>query len=76
MVDGFTIKVNNPSSLDYDTTTMYVLTVRTTDSGGLIDDAILIINILPNNDHTPVFTTADATETIAEDTAVGTTIFT
>ena len=76
VVDGFDIKVNTPSSLDFETTPTYLLTVRTTDSGGLYDDALLVVNIISANEATPIFSTADDSIEIAEDTAVGASLFT
>ena len=75
-VDGMSIRVSNPNTIDYEVKATYYLTVRTTDSGGFLDDALLVINIVSVNDFNPVFTTVDDSITLAEDLTIGSLIFT
>ncbi|PAA63339.1 hypothetical protein BOX15_Mlig002557g1 [Macrostomum lignano] len=59
-------------SLDYETTTQYVLTVRSTDGGGSVGTGLLTIQVTDVNDNSPVCTNAQVTLSMAEN-AVSTT---
>lgn len=65
------------AALDAETTPLYQITARAKDGGtpSLSTTAMIQITVLPNNDHTPVFSEASSTQTIPENTPIGTTLY-
>jgi len=71
----FTINGNallTVSVFDYETKSMYLIRVRTTDAGGLFFEKQLAVNILNVNDNAPVV--SDQVLTISEDVSVRTSL--
>ncbi|XP_052781279.1 protocadherin Fat 4-like isoform X2 [Mya arenaria] len=64
------------SALDFESTVVYPLTVRATDSGGLFQDAGVTITVTDANDVKPVFNPAVYVAEISENDIVGTSVTT
>ena len=66
------------SKLEAKTTAVYNLVIKSNDNGSppLSDDLNLQINIKETNDYSPKFTVSGKTVTVAEDAAVGYTLYT
>ncbi|EDO35413.1 predicted protein, partial [Nematostella vectensis] len=64
------------AKLDRETKSKYTLRVQATDGGSpaLSSEADVIVNVLDQNDHAPVFTPATLTVKVQEDTGSGTTV--
>ncbi len=61
------ITTTTPTTLDYEITTQYVLTVQADDGNGLQDTAQITIDVTAVNDNTPVITSLN-TASVAENT--------
>ena len=62
--------------LDYETTPGYVLSIKATDTGDPPNTAVasVIVNVLNENEHAPMFTLTSYTFTLAEESPVGTVV--
>jgi hypothetical protein len=70
------ITVVDRTNLDYESThKFYSLIIRATDSGGLFGTATVDIAVLPYNEYTPTFVPSSSTQSVAENAALGTTVY-
>lgn len=70
------ITVLNPTTLDYETTPTFVLTVRVTDGGGLFHEAAVTINLTNVNEDTvtPISDLDGTFDSVAENSTNGTVV--
>ncbi|XP_069100904.1 protocadherin Fat 4-like isoform X2 [Argopecten irradians] len=61
-------------SLDYESTTDYVLTVVATDGGGLTGTGTVTVSVVDVNDNTPICSPTSHVETVLESAAVSSTV--
>lgn len=74
-VDPNTGELMVSSPLDSENTTLYVIFVNVTD-GNYISDIKIYVTVKDMNEHEPVFTVANYSLTVPEETAVGSSIYT
>ena len=77
-IDSSTGEISVARSLDYENTTSYVVYVIATDGGVLSrnDSAVVLITVLPFNDHTPICLPSVIVQQIAEEEANGSVVAT
>ncbi|XP_078597383.1 protocadherin Fat 4-like [Branchiostoma floridae x Branchiostoma japonicum] len=69
------VTVASSSSLDYEATSMYVVTVRANDNGGTTDQATVTI-MVTDAAEPPSFSNLPASQAVPEDVSVGTAVYT
>ncbi|XP_069101569.1 cadherin-23-like [Argopecten irradians] len=75
-IDATTGSITLAKTLDYDTTTIYEITVTATDGGGLVGTGTVTLSVTNVNDNTPACPSSSYTFTLAETSASGTTVTT
>ena len=77
--DLFSIDNNNGLittlvALDRESSVQYMIQVRVTDPGNLVDDTIVTVNVLDQNDNSPTFLQPQYNGFVSENTPVGTSV--
>ncbi|XP_060076862.1 protocadherin Fat 4-like [Ylistrum balloti] len=75
-IDSTSGSITLSSSLDYETTTSYVITVVATDGGGTAATGSVTVSVTNVNDNSPIFSPSAYTVEIAESTSASATVVT
>ncbi|XP_033745650.1 LOW QUALITY PROTEIN: protocadherin Fat 4-like [Pecten maximus] len=75
-IDSTSGSITLSSSLDYETTTSYVITVVATDGGGTTVTGSVTVSVTDVNDNSPIFSPSAYTVEIAESTSASATVVT
>ncbi|XP_041349525.1 cadherin-23-like [Gigantopelta aegis] len=66
--------INDNAALDYEVNPSFDLVIQATDGGGLVGSATVRITTGPINEATPQFSPSTSTQTLAENSALGSTV--